>query len=148
MADDLLAGTVITGTDVPEMASDFEGTQDSGITSTAYAQGTLCGTTFMAPTTGRVMVMWRAKVDIDTNQATYVSIEVREGSSVGSGTIFLSPSDEYAVGRQNTNNVAFGIFWPVEGLTPGATYNVRLMHRVTGGSGTVDDKEVVVIPLP
>jgi hypothetical protein len=146
---DLQAGSPITGTDVPGMVSNTEDTAQTGITSGTPAAGSpVCGVAFTAPTTGRVLVQFSAFVDNDTAaQVTYVTIEVREGSMVGSGTVVLAASDLNGFYHEGVNQVRGGMFHPVDGLTPGASYNVRLMHRVLGGTGTVDDRKVIVIPL-
>ncbi len=148
---DLLAGTIVTGTDAPTMASAQENTSQGSITSTSYAAGgNVCGVAFIAPTTGRALVSWRAgSLDNNTGgQDTYLSFELREGSTVGAGTVRVAASDEYAVQHEGVNEIGFGSVYPVDGLTPGASYNVRTMHRVTGGSGTVDDRQIIVQPLP
>lgn len=144
---DLQSGTVITGTDAPTMVSAVEATAQSP-TSTSYAAGTQCGVAFIAPTTGRVLIEWRSFLDNSTTEYTIIAPEVREGSTIGSGTVVLSPSDEIALYHLNANQVRMGMFYPLDGLTPNANYNVRLMHRVTGGTGTLDDREVIVTPLP
>lgn len=147
---DLQAGTVITGTDAPVIGiGAVEGTTQSP-TSTSYAAGTQVGCTFVAPTTGRVLVEWRGFIDNNTaGQTTYLSFEVRAGGTVGSGTAESGlPSDEVALSHEGQNQIRGGMFQPVDGLTPGATYNVRCMHRVSGGTGTVDDREITVTPLP
>jgi hypothetical protein len=146
---DLQAGTVITGTDAPTMAdSGVEGTSQ-GPTSTSYAAGTQVGTTFFAPTTGRALIEWRSFLDNNTaGQFTYLSPEVREGGTIGSGNVVLAASDEIAMYHEGQNQDRFGMFYPLDGLTAGSTYNVRLMHRVSGGTGTLDDRQVLVTPLP
>lgn len=147
---DLLAGTIITGTDAPASGRDDDTTSQGSITSTSYAAGAnVCGTTFVAPTTGRVLVIWRAG-HIDNNTAgadTFLSVEVRQGSSIGSGTVELAAADDWAVQHEGVNEVGFGTAYPVERLTAGSTYNARTMHRVSAGTGTVDDREIIVIPL-
>lgn len=144
----LESGSVITGTDAPTIVtSGAEGTNQSP-TSTTYAAGTSCGVAFIAPTTGRVLLQWRAFVENDTGGAfTLITAQVREGSSVGSGTIILAASDEFALIHEGQQEVRYGMFYPLDGLTPGSNYNVQLLHRVTGGTGTLDDREVNVMPL-
>lgn len=149
MTNTLHSGTVVTSADIPVTPTAVENTAQSGITSTSYAAGAnVCGTAFIAPVTGRVQVNFRAFLDNTTaGLVTVVSFEMREGSTVGSGTIFRAVDDNTSIARRGTNQVRGGMAVPVEGLTPAAAYNVRLMHRVTGGSGTVDDREISVQPL-
>lgn len=144
----LEAGSVITGTDAPTaVTSGVEGT-NQGPTSTSYAAGTSCGVAFIAPTTGRVLIEWRSFLDNSGANFTICAPEVRAGSVVGSGAIQVPASDENGLTMEGQNQFRMGMFLPVDGLTPGASYNVQLMHRVTGGTGTLDDREVIVTPLP
>lgn len=148
---DLLAGTVISGADVTATASHNETTDQTGITSTSFVAGSpVCGVAFIAPTTGRVLVMWGGELDHNTaGRETYLSFEVREGSVVGSGTVVYAADDSWSASNQGVNNCGAGVMHDVPDLTPGATYNVRLMHRVTvGGNGAVTRREVSVQPLP
>lgn len=147
MTSNLEAGSVITGTDAPTAVTSGVETTNQGPTSTTYAAGTLCGVAFVAPTTGRVLVEWRSFLDNSGANFTLCTVEVREGSSIGSGNVVLPASDENALTMEGQNQFRMGMFVPVDGLTPGASYNVQLMHRVTGGTGTLDDREVLVIPL-
>jgi hypothetical protein len=146
---DLQAGSVITGTDAPPAVTSGVETTNQSPVSTSYAAGTACGVVFYAPTTGRVLIEWRSFIDNNTAGAhTLLSIEVRTGNAIGSGTVVLDPSDEYSLQHEGTNQLRLGAFYPLDGLDPGDQYNVRLMHRVTGGTGTLDDREVMVTPLP
>lgn len=146
---DLQSGSVVTGTDAPTAVNHVEGTLHNSITSTSYAAGSpACQVAFIAPTTGRVLIEWAAFLDNNGANTTFITPQVREGASLGSGTIVLAASDENALFHLNTNQLRAGCFYPLDGLVPGASYNVQLMHRVTGGTGTVDDREVIVTPLP
>ncbi|MDQ7910266.1 hypothetical protein RB614_37810 [Phytohabitans sp. ZYX-F-186] len=145
---ELRAGTVITGTDVPTMVSAIVTGLESPTSTSFIAGSATCGVAFVAPTTGRVLIEWRANLDNSTNAFTIVAPEVRTGSSVGSGTVVLAASDVNALYGFGTNELGFGCFVPLDGLTPGESYNVRLMHRVTSGTGTIQNsREVIVLPL-
>lgn len=147
---DLLAGTVVTSADITATGNATENTIHNAITSTTYAAGSpVCGTTFTAPTTERVAVHMRAYVDNNTGGVvTALAFEIREGGTIGSGTITHPADDAKAITHRGTNQIRGGMTVPVENLTAGATYNVRLMHRVTGGTGTIDDREVTVEAIP
>lgn len=149
---DLSAGTVITGTDAPETKLHFQATGETGVTSTSYAAGAnVCGIDFIAPTTGRVLVIWGAEIDNDTaGVVSALSFELRTGSSVGSGSVVASyeAQDEWTLAHRGQNQYSAGVERPVEGLTPGSAYNVRTMHRVTGGTGSFIRREIIVQPLP
>lgn len=146
---DLQAGTVVTGTDATIAVEASENTSQ-GPTSTSFAAGSpVCGVAFDAPITGRCVIYWSAVLDNNTvNQDTVLSIEVRAGATIGSGTVLLSPQDQIALINESTNELRGSMFYPIDDLDPGLNYNVRLMHRVTGGTGTVNNRRVNVIPLP
>lgn len=149
-ARDLAAGTPVTGTDQPETKHAVENTVQSTITSLTYVVGSAsCGVTFVAPTTGRVLVLWGGALDHNTaGRATILSFRLGLGSSIGAGTLVLPPDDTRSVQNVGVNDLAPGGWHPVAGLDPGVTYNVQLQHRVTvGGNGTVSRRSVTVQPL-
>lgn len=148
-ARELTAGVPFTGTDLPETKTVAENTAITGITGTSYAAGTVCGTTFVAPTTGSVLIFWGAAVDHNTaGRATLVSIRVGTGSSIGAGTAVQLPDDAIAISNVGVNDLAPGCMHPLDGLVPGDTYNVQTQHRVTvGGNGTVSRRTITIQPL-
>lgn len=148
-ARDLAAGTPVTGTDVPATAHATENSLLTTITSLTYIAGTSCGTTFVAPTTGRVLIMWGGLLDHNTaGRAMILSFRLGTGSSIGAGTLVLPPDDTRSVQNVGVNDLGPGGWHPVAGLDPGVTYNVQLQHRVTvGGNGTLSRRSVTVQPL-
>lgn len=143
---DLTAGTVITGTDVTPAVLDGASSAQTGFSVTSYTYDSMA-VAFVAPTTGRVLVQWGGWLDTNGANTVYLSFEIRTGSTISAGSVVFAASDENAMYHSNTNQCAMGMFCPVSGLTPGASYHVRLMHRVTAGTGSVDNQEVNVIPL-
>jgi hypothetical protein len=130
-------------------------TDETGFTSTSFVAGAApVGVAFTAPASGSVLIHFSAQLQQNINgQSTFVSAEVKTGSTVGSGSLAGSAanSDRALVcGKavvssgpallQATRSVLY------VGLTPGAAYNVRLMHCVDGGSGTVYFRDVIVQP--
>lgn len=152
---DLLAGTVVNALDTPPTVSN---TQVGSFTHNATTYGidadtgtyVDCGVAFTAPTSGRVMVLWRAQVDHDGTALgfTAVSFVIRTGSTVGSGTVVLAADDNRAVIMAGTDVMQMGSSHLVTGLTPGDSYNVRLEHKVGAGVGTTERRGVVVAPQP
>lgn len=150
---DLLAGTIVTGLDTPPPASDAQAAFLSpNVTSTAYAAGApVCGAPFVAPTTGRVTIWWSAWLDNTTaggggGALTFVSIRVGTGGAVGGGTELLTPTDDESIANDGQAAIRASTFYLMTGLTPGLTYNVQLMHRVSGGSGAIARRRVLVLP--
>jgi hypothetical protein len=152
---DLLAGTTVNALDTPVTVSDF---QPDSFTFNATTYGVdadtgthiNCGVAFVAPTTGRVIIYYDARVANDTTgQGTLVAPAVRTGGTVGSGTTIVAAADDDAIQittASTTNLVRAGCHRFVSGLTPGDTYNVRLEHRVGGGIGTLIRRRVTVCP--
>lgn len=153
------AGSQILAADSPAAVSDSEGTNITGITSTSWITDTpVCGVAFQAPTSGRVLVTWDAHLEGTTaDTQVRVSTRVRTGSTIDSGTTIAGPHVSRSVHNPQDSSggggqrIAAGSFRVVEGLTPGADYNVVTQHRVAGSGtpeGRVDGRTVAVIPLP
>lgn len=130
-------------------------TDEVGFSNTSFAPGAVTvGTAFTAPASGAVLMLFSAQAQQNINaQATFVSIEVKTGGTVGSGTLAgtAANSDRALITGKAVNASAPSLLQagrPVlyTGLTPGATYNVRMMHCVDGGSGTISYREVIVQP--
>jgi hypothetical protein len=148
---DLNAGSKVRALDTPPTVGntqagsfDFDATtygtdHDAG----SYAD---CGVAFVACSTGRALIWHAAQLDNSTTAATRVAPVVRTGSTVGSGSSVVAASDSNAIVGQGTDAARFGAAVFVEGLTPGDSYNVRLEHRTTAGTGTVSLRTVIVSP--
>ena len=108
---------------------------------------TICGTAFVAPTSGKVLITWRCTLSNSGNNYTACSYQIATGSVVGSGTAFQSAADERTVSTDTTTFEGQGASEYVSGLTPGANYNVFLMHRVTAGTGAFLRRTVGIVPL-
>lgn len=148
---DFLAGQTLTPLHFPPTVQDDQ--IDSytftittlGVATTGGTYNT-CGVAFVAPTTGRVEVFTTALLVNSGANTTAIAPVVREGAVVGSGTTF----DAGDVTKEFATTTAAGgrgeVSHLVEGLTPGADYNVRLEHRVGAGTGTASRRRVRVRP--
>ncbi|MDQ7910265.1 hypothetical protein RB614_37805 [Phytohabitans sp. ZYX-F-186] len=119
-------------------------------TSTVYttADMTTCGTVFVAPDSGQALVHVSSRISNSGAGETYVSFEVRDGGSIGSGSVVRAATDASRLSSAGTNQRIAGASFPVTGLTPGNTYNVRLMHRTAvANTGTLQDRFVNVEPV-
>mgnify|MGYP003574955279 CR=1 FL=1 len=147
---DLLSGSPVTPLDTPPTVDDREdGSFTFTITSFGVtATGTYadCGVAFLAPTTGRVTILWGGNLLNSTSASTLLAPVVRTGSTVGSGSVVLAASNPIASGMQGGSAIKGGRGHLLTGLTPGDTYNVRLEHRVTAGTGTISERNVIVRP--
>lgn len=124
------------------------GTSASTSYTATLTGGTTCSTLFVAPPSGRVRVGLSCRSFTGATGFIYMSFEIRSGAVVGSGTVHTAAADERAVMHQTTiQSLGFGRDLHVSGLTPGSTYNVRTMFRVSTNTGTWADKELSVEPL-
>lgn len=148
---DYLPGSTVTATDTPPAVSSVV---DPSFTATITAYGTAtsggtysdCAVTFTAPTSGRVVIHCAARlISTASGNGARVCVETREGSTVGSGTIVDGVGDR---GPSNYNAVfvRVGTSRMLSGLTPGAAYNARMLHRVDSGSGSFALRELIVSP--
>lgn len=106
-----------------------------------------CGLAFVGPASGTVLILYVANLDNGTAlAATNVAPVVRDGSVVGSGSTILAASLNTSIRNVGTEDRRFGAHYLLEGLTAGTAYNVRLEHRVSGNTGTIQYREVTVVP--
>jgi hypothetical protein len=120
-------------------------TTTSGAFTTAGAA--VCGFAFKGPASGRAQVIWNAELNHGTS-FLLVSPQVALGAVVAAGAVFpgwvasddrTRRNDAAAVGRSASADL-------LEGLTPGADYNIALYHRVGAGTGTIGRRTVTVSP--
>jgi hypothetical protein len=132
-------------------------TDEAASSSTTFIPGASpVGVAFTAPASGAVLIPFSAIFTSNiATHAAFVSIEVKTGGTVGSGTLAggAANSDRALIcGRavtaggpallQATRAVLY------TGLTAGATYNVRILYCVdnAANSTTVTYREVIVLP--
>lgn len=122
-------------------------------TSTSYTAtltgGTACSLTFVAPPSGQVMVDNSCNLSNSLTSGVLMGFEVRTGAVIGSGSVAFAASDNDSVSASGVANAGHRstVSTPVTGLTPGATYNVRQLFRVSAGTGTYISKRLTVVPL-
>lgn len=132
-------------------------TDEISFNNTTFAAGTTTvGIAFVAPPSGIVFVTISAILSQAINTfATFVSVEVKTGGTIGSGTLVGSAANSdrgLTVGRAiNTSAPALlqaSRRCLYTGLTNGATYNARIMHCVDSASGTgsIFFREVIIEP--
>lgn len=136
---------------------------ETGFTNTTFDAGlTPVGVAFTAPPSGSVLIIMSAMISQNINaQATLCSFEVRTGATIGSGTLTntsggtggdaAANSDRSLTVGRAVNAGAVALLQGdrselYTGLTPGNSYNVRVMKAVDGGSGTVLYRALKVLP--
>lgn len=131
-------------------------TQDETITSTTFVPGVLTvGLTFTCPPSGRIYVTLSAYFSQPINgQAALVGFALRNGATIGSGTVVLpSNGDRALVCGDAVNTGAPSRLQAsrralVTGLNPGDPYNVVVeMTTTAGGSNQTFYREILVEPV-
>lgn len=149
-----VAGQIIRAADFGGYASVENTTDETNFNSTAFTLGaTTVGLTFIAPTSGGVIVLWNARANLNsaTGVRVVVSAEVRSGSTIGSGTVMAAAGDDQAVelGQAANTRVGAASHRVVTGLTPGAVYNVALWHHnatSVASAGSIFYRSVTTMP--
>jgi len=144
-----LAGQIIRALDFPDASSsaeDTSGTTTSVTFTPTLTGGTACGLTFIAPTSGRVLVSNSCRLLNSGANDSYCGWFMRTGSSIGSGTTVVATSNNRSVQHNGTVNSSQGKTRLVTGLTAGDTYNVQQEFKVSAGTGTFAEKDLSVNP--
>lgn len=146
--DDPTTITVINSVTVAAFAAGGGSTTSATFVTIA----TIVGVAFVAPASGKVLVHWRSGLDntaADTKGV--VSWEIRNGGTVGAGTVVVAAGANTVIGLLGTSEIEAGATSLVAAgtLTPGSTYNIQLMYARQAGTGTAAFArgEVVVQPV-
>lgn len=155
----LKAGMLLTA----DRLNDLLGETVSGIssasattTSTSYTEtwtgGTPAGVSFVAPTSGKVIVHSSSFVkssSATSGRRTLLSWILRNGAVIGSGTTVSAANDTWAlVSARSVKDSCFGRSTLLIGLTPGNAYNIRQAMKVinSADTGTSEFRQLVVKP--
>lgn len=158
----MASGSKVAALDAPPGVTDTEPTDESGWTNTTFDSGTnVCGQTFIAPTSGNVLILWSCRMNADTGGANHrvlCSVKVSTGATIDSGTVVSAASDDSAIESPETaasgtigqSRIAAGMWRFVSGLTPGQTYNVVVQKKcaTTSMTGSIFQRDVSVVGLP
>lgn len=134
----------------------FQFSRQSGtytFTGTSYGVTTTGGTyvdvgvAFTAPLSGAIMVSYNGRLSNSGANSTYLSFAVRTGSVIGSGTAVANADNGSAIEVVGTTAARNGVTHVVSGLTPGSSYNARMEHRVSAGTGTASLRSLHVAPI-
>lgn len=123
----------------------------SGGTSTAsttyVVTASQWGKVFVAPGSGKVLMMIRSSVAPAAGPATaWMSPSIRLGDTLGSGTVFQAASDSYALMLGVTGSADIGTQFQITGLSPGVEYNAELQHRTSAGTSFWSRREIIITP--
>lgn len=150
---EIAAGGEIDANWWPESVRFVENTDQNNVTSTTFIAGSPeCSGTFIAPLSGRVGVIVAAELrQQEASQRIFLSFEIRLGSSAGAvHTGAVVHRGVSTTGDATPSNyLSHGNMSMVDGLTPKATYFIRTMQLVSGGTtNDIGHRRVCVIPMP
>lgn len=126
-------------------------TSASAVYTVVGSAGTVhCGVSFTLPPNGKMLLNYGAVQSNNTaGNSAMITVIVREGSTIGSGTLVVGASDTNAVIETLTaaNPMRAGAAYLFDTGTPGTVYNAYTAHRVNpGGTGTWDDRFMIATP--
>ncbi|GIH27607.1 hypothetical protein Aph01nite_59170 [Acrocarpospora phusangensis] len=148
---DYRAGTTINALDFPPAVFNRDST-DITVASTSYADGSpQVSTTFVAPTSGRVLLTVGGGLRGDGTRRLHLSPVVKETND--SGTTILAPNVvTRGVGVQEnaTGYVYYSRTTLLEGLNPGQVYFAKTQHKSSAATGTAgfDSRDIYITPVP
>jgi hypothetical protein len=130
----------------------------SGTTTSTSYTATLTGSTtpqkaFTAPQSGKVLIHWSAYMTHSiANGFCYMSFEIRDGASLGAGSVVVAGSDTNAIVNRvsgaGSDDAQFGSTKLITGLTPGNSYNIQGLYKlVTAGTLTTINRRIIVQPV-
>jgi hypothetical protein len=108
------------------------------------------GIAFVAPPSGKVLVTGRAMGGNNTaNTFSHIDVEVRVGSTVGSGSVWRAANNNtvglFQSGSANQQGTMVSSAL-VTGLTPGTVYNAALCYFAGAGTSTYNRRHISVLP--
>jgi hypothetical protein len=116
---------------------------------------TVVGFVFTAPASGLVQIYVSGLIEAWVGgNSVYLSYELRQGGTLGSGSVIRTPHADRALVASGVTAVGVpsrlgGSHGPFDegGLTPGSQYNVRAMHIVSpAGRGQIQNRRINVVP--
>jgi hypothetical protein len=150
--DPVNASDITLYSSVAGAASSASGTTTSTAYTAALTGLAVTGVGFIAPPSGIVAVLCKAVVNNNTaGSYSIIDFEIRQGAVVGAGTIVRGATDNTAGVHQSTTVNGQGTVTSsdlITGLTPGAGYNIQMMHKLAGGGSTAsfNRRQVMVLP--
>lgn len=148
---DLLAGAKVKAADRPTAVTATDTTAINNITSTTYIPGSPeVGTTFVAPTSGRVVLTVGGGFRDDTagTNRVHIAPEVYLGTGSAGSSFLTADVTTRGVGSVGATNFHYRSRTTLlTGLTPGSTYYARIVYKVSGGTTSdIAARDITVVP--
>ncbi len=148
---DYVAGTKINALDFPPAEFGRDDT-DVVANSTTYSDGSpQVSTTFVAPSSGRVLLTVGGGLRGDGTRRVHLAPVVKLTNN--SGSTILSPNvitRGIGVQENATGYVYYSRTTLLDGLKPGQVYFAKVQHKASSGSGTssgFDTRDIYVTPV-
>lgn len=106
------------------------------------------GLVFYRPASGKVLVEWASLISNTGANYVLVGWEIRQGSTVGSGTVSFAATDGRTIEHTGTSPATACSFF--EATLPGnstSVFNIRLMYRTGAGTMTSARRRLRVSPV-
>lgn len=155
------AGQRLLATDFPAAVSDLhQGTFEISATGDWGNWETVdsgdfddCGVVFIAPTSGTVRADFHAELNKigDGGSTLRLCPEIRAGGTIGQGAVVVGANinDGLSImagdSSSDSPNTSRAGFMVATGLTPGAVYNARMMHRVSSGTNGIVRMRAILV---
>jgi hypothetical protein len=150
-------GNSVYGEDTPPSTFDQDWTLILNLSSTSYAASQSgvgeVGTAFVAPTSGRVLIIVGGGVrnNAATQDRAIITYRVYEDSAAGNQIVFAAADNGIiSCGVASSQEFQYQCTYDMQsGLTPGRQYYVQIAYRTTGGNtADIASRQVTVVPLP
>ncbi|MFD5509102.1 hypothetical protein ACFWIB_15175 [Streptomyces sp. NPDC127051] len=142
------AGQRITVAKLAVDTAQVEDTTSRTTTTTASYGNTTTGgafsTTVTVPASGQVIVSIRST---QRNSGATNTITSWNASGSTSGSVYTA-NDNAALIVTGTSNISVDLTHRLTGLTPGETLTVTMVHKVSGGTGTFDYRNILLQGCP
>lgn len=145
--------TLVTGYETPVTQWDQDTTLQLNVASTSYIEGTPpVGVTFMAPTSGRVLLVIGGGARDNSGTAdVLMAPEVYTGTQAIEANRVVTTGNRHAQfpGEVAPHYIYQSRATVVTGLAPLQIHFARLLYRAsTGGSCDISVREIIIVPLP
>lgn len=143
-------GSPVQAADFTAAAANWESTAQGSVGTTFGSGSPEVSTTFTAPTSGKALVAMSAEIETSGSNVGIWVLQVYETDTGGSLIIDGETNGRYGLVIMSDSGLVQIVSRIIilEGLTPGQLYFCRGRQRASGGTVTLWQRGVAVVPLP